>query len=242
MNQDASAPLVELAGVHLARGGRRVLDIDHLAVRRGQVLSLSGANGSGKTSLLKLMAGLLIADGGTLRCLGTSMRARAAARFCRGRHVYLHQVPYLFDGTVEDNVDYGLKLRGRDPAQRRVEIRDALAWAELDHLLDRPARQLSGGEQQRVALVRARILAPTLLLLDEITANMDRDSRRRTYAMVEDLRQCGSSVVFASHDAEALAALGDTALVLAAGRLGAARPAPAAIIRLAGRAARPDTR
>jgi tungstate transport system ATP-binding protein len=238
MNRDDDAPLVELLGVRFERGRRRVLDIEHLALARGQVLLLGGANGSGKTTLLKLLAGLLVATGGVFRCLGATLAPRTAARFCRGRHVYLHQAPYLFDGTVEDNVAYGLKLRGRDPGQRRIEIRDALAWADLAHLVHRPARQLSAGEQQRVALVRARILSPALLLLDEITANMDRDSRRRTYALVDDLRRRGSSVVFASHDPEPRTALEATGLVLADGRLAATPPPSAAVIPLS----RPDPR
>ncbi|MGE0485830.1 MAG: ATP-binding cassette domain-containing protein [Gammaproteobacteria bacterium] len=240
MNRDDGAALVELVGVRFARHRRRVLDIERLVVERGRVLLLGGPNGSGKTTLLKLLAGLLVASSGVFRCLGATMTPRAAARFCRGRHVYLHQAPYLFDGTVEDNVSYGLKLRGRDPGQRRLEIRDALAWAGLEHLVDRPARQLSAGEQQRVALVRARILSPALLLLDEITANMDLDSRRRTYALVDDLRRRGSSVVFASHDPEPRTVLDADGLLLADGRLVTAPPATATVIPLARPASRPE--
>ena len=156
------------------------------------------ANGSGKTTLLKVLAGLLAPQEARFKCLGVSMAGRTAARFCRGRHIYLHQTPFMFDGSVEENVSYGLRQRRRDGMQRRIEIRDALAWAQLEHLVHRRANELSVGEQQRVALTRARILAPSLLLLDEITANMDADSRKRTYEMIVDLRRAGSSIVFAS--------------------------------------------
>ncbi|MEQ8230722.1 MAG: ABC transporter ATP-binding protein [Gammaproteobacteria bacterium] len=219
MTREPGTPLVEVSELGFAFGAHEVLDLRHLAIARGEAVLLVGDNGSGKTTLLKILAGLLVATRGVFRCLGSPMAPLQAARFCRGRHVYLHQSPYMFDGTVEDNVAYGLKQRGRDVAQRRIEIRDMLAWAELDHLVHRPARRLSTGEQQRVALTRARILAPSLLLLDEITANMDADSRRRTHAMIEDLRQAGSSVVFATHDHGAIDALCDQRLALSNGRL-----------------------
>jgi tungstate transport system ATP-binding protein len=236
--------LIEITDLALDRGGRRVLDIAHLRVNRGRATLLHGDNGSGKTSLLKMLAGLLVASDGRFRCLGNPMLPRAAARFCRGRHIYLHQTPYMFDGTVEDNVAYGLGLhgRGRNRAQRRFEILDALAWAELDHLIARPALQLSTGEQQRVALVRARILAPALLLLDEITANMDSASRQRTHAMIADLERAGSSVILATHDPAAAALAHAERLELAAGRFVTPdRASPsAAVIPLHRSAARPD--
>jgi tungstate transport system ATP-binding protein len=219
VNQDPAQPLLAVRGLEFAFGGRRVLDVGQLRIARGEAILLVGDNGSGKTTLLKILAGLLVAARGEFTCLGTTRAPRAAARFCRGRHVYLHQSPYMFDGTVEENIAYGLRQRGRDSAQQRIEIRDMLAWAELGHLVHRPARQLSTGEKQRVALTRARILAPSLLLLDEITANMDADSRRRTHTMIADLRRAGSSVVFATHDHASLEALCDQRLELAGGQL-----------------------
>lgn len=239
MNGDA---LIELDELILDREGRRVLDIAHLRIERGRAILLRGDNGSGKTTLLKTLAGLLVATSGRFRCLGSPLSPRAAARFCRGRHIYLHQTPYMFDGTVADNVAYGLGQRGRDRAQRQLEIRDALAWAELDHLIDRPALQLSTGEQQRVALVRARILAPPLLLLDEITANMDSASRQRTHAMLNDLERSESSVILATHDPAVAALAHAECLDLAAGRfVMPGRPAgSAAVIPLHRTAARSD--
>ncbi len=232
MSADQAAALIEVHGLELELAGRLVLDIETLRIERGQVVTLVGPNGSGKTTLLKLAAGLLRARRGRFSCLGTAMSPRQAANFCRGRHIYLHQTPYMFDATVEDNVAYGLKQRGRDFTQRRIEIRDALAWAQLDHLVHRRAAELSVGERQRVALTRARILAPSLLLLDEITANMDENSRRRSLEMIADLKRSGSSVVFATHDHAPLAALSDTMLELDQGRLVGGRRAAAAVIPL----------
>jgi tungstate transport system ATP-binding protein len=240
MNMEAATPLLEIENLKLTLAQRDVLDIASIRIERGQIVMLSGDNGSGKTTLLKVLAGLLTARHGLFTCLGTRMAGPAAARFCRGRHIYLHQTPYMFDGTVEDNVAYGLKQRGRDHGQRRIEIRDALAWAELEHLVHRQARELSTGERQRVALTRAKILTPSLLLLDEITANMDSTSRQRTHTMVADLKRSGASVVLATHDHEALEALCDIRLDLAAGRLVHEQSYPADVIPLRRDVGAPD--
>lgn len=230
MSATQSTPLIELHDVRLRLSGRDVLDLEHMLVRRGQFQVLTGPNGAGKTTLLKLLAGLLRAQSGRFHCLGTPMSASDASRFCRGRHIYLHQTPYLFDGTVADNIAYGLKQRGRDSAQRSIEIRDALAWAQLEHLTDRPARELSTGERQRVALTRARILNPSLLLLDEITANMDSESRQRSLTMIADLKHAGSSVIYATHGEIEFREKVDVELVMRDGRLRGSGYSSAAVV------------
>lgn len=232
MSNPEPSALVEVRELEVWLGRRRVLDVGELRIERGAIVMLTGDNGSGKTTLLKCLAGLLLARRARFRCLGVDMARRAAARFCRGRHIYLHQTPYMFDGTVEDNVAYGLKQRGRELAHRRVEIRDALEWAGLEHLVHRAAKTLSTGEKQRVALTRARILAPSLLLLDEITANMDTASRRRTYDMVADLRRAGSSVVFATHDHEPVESISDAHYALEEGRLAERQVTAASVVPL----------
>lgn len=211
--------LFEVAGLRFARRGRCLLEVDTLSIERGRLLMLNGANGSGKTTLLKLLAGLLTAAEGRCTALGMALSPRAAARYCRGRHVYLHQAPYMFDASVEQNVAYGLRLRGLAGSSLRAEVAAALGWSDLAHLADVPARELSVGEQQRLALTRARILKPALLLLDEITANMDPDNRRRACELVLDLRHSGSSIVFASHHEEALTAVCDQHWLVDAGRV-----------------------
>ncbi len=231
MNERAPA-LLDIENLSFTRDGRKVLEIDHLRIEPGRLLMLTGANGSGKTTLLKLLAGLLTATRGRLAALGLPMTTSAAARHCRGRHVYLHQSPYMFDGTVEANIAYGLKLRGAQNASLRAEIGAALVWADLAHLAATPARRLSTGEQQRVALTRARILKPALLLLDEITANMDADNRRRSCELVLDLRRCGSSILFASHHEEPLTTVCDHHLLIEGGRVESAGARNATVIPL----------
>jgi energy-coupling factor transporter ATP-binding protein EcfA2 len=210
--------LVEIDDLVLTFGKRRILDIPRLEIETGKLLLLTGPNGSGKTSLLKVLAGLLIPKYGRVFCLGQAMGWRRAARFWRGKHIYLHQHPYLFDGTVADNVAYGLRLQGRSREQRAIEVRSVLEWARLDHLHDRPAYQLSSGEQQRVALVRAHVLNPAVLLLDEITANLDEQSREQTIELVRNLISAGTSIVVASHEPKYIEDVSDAHLRLDEGR------------------------
>lgn len=212
---------VEVEQLLLTRAGRVVLDIHALRLEAASIVLLTGANGAGKTSLLKVLAGLEVADSGHFHGLGTPMSCAEGARFCRGRHLYLHQTPYMFDASVADNIAYGLRVRGMLATQRRAEVRAALAWAGLEALATRPARALSLGEQQRVALTRAYVLAPSVLLLDEITANLDADHRRHVHDMLGALRERGSSVLFATHDAAPLLSRVDRHLNLERGRLAA---------------------
>ena len=234
------APLFEAHGLTQQRGGRQVLAIDALRLDAAQIVLLTGANGAGKTTLLKVLAGLSIADRGVFQCLGTPMSCVEAARFCRGRHVYLHQTPYMFDTTVEQNIAYGLRVRGQSPAARQAEVRAALAWAGLDALATRPARELSLGEQQWVALTRAYVLAPSTLLLDEITANLDGDHRRQVHDMLLALRERATCVVFATHDPAPLLSRVDSHLHLDAGRLALPTRSAVQIIPLRREGGRPE--
>ncbi|MBX9605223.1 MAG: ATP-binding cassette domain-containing protein [Gammaproteobacteria bacterium] len=211
--------LIELGAVEVRRDGRRILDVERLRIDRGRTLLLTGANGAGKSTLLKLLAGLLLADAGSLRCRGVEMARGSAARYCRGRHVYLHQTPYMFDGSVRDNLAYGLRQRDEPRATRDAEVDQALAWADLDALALRHARALSLGEQQRVALGRARLLDPSLLLLDEVGANLDGANQRLVQTLIAERRARGASVVVATHEPAPLLALVDFHLHLDGGRL-----------------------
>ena len=190
-----------------------------------RVVLLTGDNGSAKTTLLKILAGLLLAERGHFRCLGTGM-SPAAARALLPRPPRLPApAPYLFDASVATNIAYGLELRGEPRSVRDVAVRDALAWAGLSDLAERPAALLSTGEKQRVALLRAHVLRPPLLLLDGITANQDRGSRQRTYQLIDDLSRTGTGIVFATHDPEPCTYLRARSCALAQGRRVAAATA-----------------
>jgi len=214
-----SRALFEAAGVVRRLGGRRVLDGIELSVERGQGYVLSGDNGSGKTTLLRILAGLEAADAGVLRFQGEQTLLPRYPDEWRLRAVYVHQHPYLFHTSVAGNIAYGLKARGEAHELWRRKVEDAVDWAGLREVLAVPPQKLSGGEKQRVALARAKVLAPQLLLLDEPTANLDNDGRRRIVALLARLYTEGVSVLIACHDREIIELPGVRRFHLEDGRL-----------------------
>jgi tungstate transport system ATP-binding protein len=197
-----SDPFFVLNGLRKSFGGRRVLDISRLELTTGESYVLTGENGSGKTTLLRVMAGLEPAEADACCYDGKSIDFMSYPQWLRHEVVYVHQHPYLFRGNIIDNIAYGLKARGTPAAVRDRLVQEAVIWAGVGDLLNVPPHRLSGGEKQRVALARARILNPRLFLLDEPTANLDREARLRTMALIRDLCAARSTVVLACHDRE----------------------------------------
>lgn len=197
-----SAPLLSIEGIRKSFGARKVLDVARLDLEAGESYVLTGENGSGKTTLLRVLAGLESAEVASCRFDGERVDLRAYPDWLRHEVIYVHQHPYLFRTSIAENIAYGLKARGLGAKERAPLVREAIAWAGIGHLLDVPAPRLSGGEKQRLALARARVLKPRLFLLDEPTANLDAEARRQTMALVHDLCSANSTVVLACHDRE----------------------------------------
>ena len=183
---------------------RRVLDVHEMIVYEGECAVLHGENGAGKSTLMKIIAGLIAPDSGVVVIGGKRMSWRLAYRTFRKEVVYLHQSPFLFDRSVAENISYGLQTRGLDRNIIREKVESAIEWAGLSPLAARNARDLSGGEKQRVALTRARILEPRLLLLDEPTSAMDHESREQTFELIRDLADSGITVYISTHESARL--------------------------------------
>ncbi len=203
---------------------RMLLDIARFDIPAAACALLTGENGAGKTTLLKIVAGLEAPDTAEVEYRGRRLPWHRAQRHYQRDVIYLHQQPYLFDSTVVDNIAYGLKRAGWAKAAVAARVEQALDWAGLAPLAKRNARKLSGGEQQRVALTRAWVLAPRVLLLDEPLASMDHEARERTYFLIQRLKSEGIAIVIASHELECLGGLADVHLHLDEGRLHAGRP------------------
>jgi tungstate transport system ATP-binding protein len=183
---------------------RRLLAIDELCLADGESCVLTGENGSGKSTLLRILAGIDAPDGGTGCFDGRPFAWRPYPDWLRKQVTYVHQQPYLFHSSVIDNIAYGLRARGVPGAERERRVAEALSWARLNHLLDTPPARLSGGEKQRLALARAWVLRPRLLLLDEPTASLDADSRRQTIELLRTFADAGTTAVIACHDRDVI--------------------------------------
>jgi len=197
-----------------------VLEPGGLRIRAGEVLALVGPNGAGKTTLLMLLAFLLRPGRGRIEFFGDDPWTEQARTLAARRDaVLVTHHPYLFRGTVLDNVEFGLKVRGLAGPERRDLARHALALVELAGWESRPAAGLSAGQAQRVALARAIALRPRALLLDEPTANIEAGLALRIEAVVREIsRETGATVVFSSHNFSQASRLGDDIVHLSEGR------------------------
>ncbi|MGR5131755.1 energy-coupling factor ABC transporter ATP-binding protein [Vibrio alfacsensis] len=183
---------------------RVLFHIPELAIGPNDAIYLKGDNGVGKTTLLKILAGLLKASTGKVVAPKDTWFKKWTRRSGRVDVIYLHQSPYLFDGTVYDNVVYGVKYQQNTANDKRAQVINALRMVGLETLADEHISVLSGGEKQRVAMARAWILKPSILLMDEPSASLDQESIERLVIMAKDLLDRGSSIVITSHQANAL--------------------------------------
>lgn len=205
--------------LRIDRQGRTVLSIDRMEVNEGEVLAVIGPNGAGKSTLLLALARLLSPANGEVIYCGRPLNRQVDPQY-RRRIALVLQEPLLLDASAFDNVAAGLRFR-RLP---RAEVtRRAEEWLEklgTLHLKDRPARQLSGGEAQRVSLARALALQPEILMLDEPFGSLDAPSRSR---LLQDLQallaEARLTTLFVTHDLDEALLLGDRVAVLLDGRL-----------------------
>jgi tungstate transport system ATP-binding protein len=214
------APHVRVSGLVIRRGGRVVLEVDGLELRRGEILALVGPNGAGKSTLVTALALLERPAAGTIALDGVQVDWRRGLLAARRRLAIVFQEPLLFDTTVAENVATGLKLRGMPRSQRDPLVGRWLDRLGIAHLARRQARTLSGGEAQRTSLARALVLSPELLLLDEPFAALDAPTRE---ALTDDLlpllRETAATTVLVTHDRDEAIEMGDRLGVILDGRL-----------------------
>jgi molybdopterin-binding protein len=196
---------IEAVDLRKSYGGRTVVAVEHLQVREGEVLAILGPNGAGKTTLFRLLALLETPDRGHVAYFGR--RVRGLDLSARRRTAAVFQRPLLFQGSVQENVGFGLRFRRLSRAQAKVRVQRALELMQIGALAEADVRTLSGGEMQRVAIARALVLEPEILFLDEPTSNLDVHVRRR---FREDLKRAvghlAATVVIITHEhSEALA-------------------------------------
>jgi len=192
-------------------GGRRsIIDIPAFTLGAGEHLALRGESGSGKTTFLNLIAGILAPDEGTIRIGGDDMAALSEHRrdLLRARSIgYIFQTFNLLQGyTCLENVLLGMTFGGHADRARALELLDRVG---LSSRLGHRPRQLSSGQQQRVAVARALAKRPKLVLADEPTGNLDRRNSREALTLIrETCAESGAALLLVSHDPEVLGSFG----------------------------------
>lgn len=182
--------------------GRKVLDIHALEIQPHRVYSLSGPNGAGKTTFLKIIAFLMPPTRGQISFDGrpVGFQEKNLGKL-RKSVVLVDQHPILFSTTVYQNIEFGLKVRKISKDRRAKIIMEALELVDMTAFMHRDARNLSGGETRRVAMARALACSPSVLLLDEPTADLDVESRLTIETIIRDIHRTRPiTIIFCTHD------------------------------------------
>jgi len=192
----SAAPAIRVSGLAKSFGGKRVVDDFAIEVPRGAIFGFLGPNGSGKTTTIRMLCGLLTPDAGEGECLGFDIRRQAAE--IKRRVGYMTQRFGLYeDMTVRENLEFiGRMYDVRPLAQRTAEIIREFAFTDR---ADQLAGELSGGWKQRLALAACVLHRPELLLLDEPTAGVDPNARREFWEMIHGLAAQGVTILVSTH-------------------------------------------
>lgn len=211
--------LIEIRGIYKSFGKSEILNDINLDIDEGKILALIGPTGSGKTTLLRLIDTLEQPTSGSIFFQGEDICRLSSKEklLVRRRMAMVFQKPFMFSRSVYENVSYGLKIRGK--GNSRDDVLHTLEDVGLAGYESRSATTLSGGEMQRIALARAMVIKPEVLLLDEPTANLDPRSASAIDDLIERMAQDGTTVIIASHNMVECRRLANKVVVLVNGRI-----------------------
>lgn len=209
---------IELKKIYKAFGSTKVLQDFNLSFEKGKFTTLLGASGCGKTTILRLIAGLEDLDQGQILCDGKDISRLPPQQ--RGVGIVFQSYALFPHLTVGENVAFGLKMQESHSSDIAEKVSQALKMVELEGFEHRRIEQLSGGQQQRVALARALVIAPQILLFDEPLSNLDTNLRRTMREMIRYLQQkLGITVLYVTHDQTEAFAISDAVVVMNQGKV-----------------------
>lgn len=210
--------IIEIKGITKDFGRVTALHEMHLTVRKGEFLSLLGPSGCGKTTLLRIIAGFQNATTGELLIDGVSMKGVPPNK--RPVNTVFQNYALFPHMTLTENIAFGPKRQGRNPKEITEEVENALKMVGMEGFGDRYPKSLSGGQQQRIALARAIINRPRVLLLDEPLGALDLKLRKRMQFELKRLHdQLGITFIYVTHDQEEALSMSDRIAVMNAGRI-----------------------
>ena len=209
---------LEIANIRKSFGGKEVLKGLSINVAQGEFLTLLGESGSGKTTLLRIIAGLETANSGSLKLQGESMLETSIHK--RPVNTVFQSYALFPHMNVFENVAYGLRVKGTSSNEIPGRVLEALEMVKMGEFAQSPPTRLSGGQQQRIALARALINRPKILLLDEPLSALDANLRHQMQTELKNLqRSLGITFIFVTHDQAEALALSDRVALLKDGGL-----------------------
>jgi putative spermidine/putrescine transport system ATP-binding protein len=216
--RNAASPAVRLNGIRRTYGDVVAIDKLDLDIAEGEFFTLLGPSGSGKTTTLRVIAGFERSDEGHVELAGVDVTR--VPPFERDVNTVFQDYALFPHMSVEENVEYGLRVRGLGRRERKVKVQEVLERVRLPNVGARKPVQLSGGQRQRVALARAIVNSPSVLLLDEPLGALDLKLRQEMQVFLKALqRDLGITFVYVTHDQEEALTMSDRMAVFNEGRV-----------------------
>ena len=195
--------MLEISKVSYSYGGNSVFSEVSLSVAPGSFYFLTGPSGSGKTTFINLCAGALVPEVGNISVFGQETRNMSNYELSqmRRRLGIVHQnCEFLDHLSIEENIALPLTVAGMDNIKERANVLELMKWVGLDSKSDVKPQELSGGERQRLALARAVIMSPEIILADEPTGNVDWEMSQRLLTLMIELNKMGKTIFISTHD------------------------------------------
>lgn len=212
--------VIEAEGLRVGVNGATLLDVPSLRLTGPGPTLILGPNGAGKSLLLRCLHGLILADHGTVRQDGVVLDAAQ-----RARQAMVFQTPVLLRRSVAANLDFVLKRRGLARGARKARIEALLVGGGLSAKARQAARSLSGGEAQRLAILRALAADPEILFLDEPTSSLDPTATLAIETLIRGAARAGTRIVMVTHDIGQARRLGHDIVLMHGGRIAEHTPA-----------------
>lgn len=205
---------VSAKNVVKAYNDKKVLDIGELNFENKCIYVIKGSNGSGKSTLLESIAGIITPDSGKI-LYDTGFSAKDLT----SNISMMIQKPYLFNTTVYNNIIIGMKFRKLQKNEIKERIKKYCGYFHMEDILYKNAKKLSGGEAQKVALLRTAVLETRLILLDEPTASMDFENTLKAEKLIRDMKNEETTIIMITHDNEQAKRIGDKIIFMDKGRI-----------------------
>lgn len=211
--------MYRLEQIQFAYRSEKILDMSDFSIEQGSIVAIVGANGSGKTTLLNLLALVALPDSGSVIYKGEKVTENRLSTF-RKSLGYVQQKPYLLNMSVRDNIELGLRFGKMAAHQRHLLSEKMMHEIGIGDLADRFPTELSGGEVQKVAIARALVMEPDVLILDEPFTHLDRQATQFFEKLITTLQtEQNKTILFTSHDHVAAQLLSDTIYSMVRGQL-----------------------